>query len=152
MKAIQGYHVVLPSEQEWKIANPMKVPYTDLLERSQSEILGARIWRLPPRSANTYHKHVKAEEFYFVLDGVGRLRVGEDTLTVPKHGGVLVGPDMMRQIFNDTEADTLWLILGAPEREFEEGEKFDLKLFWPTDPKQLPKELAGVDWPPRGQA
>jgi hypothetical protein len=36
---------------------------------------------------------------------------------------------MMRQIFNDTEADTLWLILGAPEREFEEGEKFDLKLF-----------------------
>jgi len=33
------------------------------------------------------------EEFYFVLKGAGRLRVGDKTLTVPRYGGVLVGPD-----------------------------------------------------------
>lgn len=152
MKAIEGYFEIKPDDHVWKVANPMKVPYADLLEQSKSEILGARLWRLPPKSANTYHKHVKAEEFYFVLEGVGRMRVGETTLTVPKLGGVLVGPEMMRQIFNDSDADTLWLILGAPEKEFGPGETFDIKRFWPTDPKQLPKELAGVVWPPMSGA
>lgn len=149
MKPIEGYRQILPAEQVWKVAKPMQIPFTDLLEHTKSEILGARLWRFPPMSANTYHKHVKAEEFYFVLEGTGRMRVGDDTLTVPKYGGVLVGPDTMRQVFNDTDSEVLWLILGAPDREFDEGEKFDLRRFWPTDPKQLPKELAGVEWPPR---
>jgi len=91
---------------------------------------------------------VRAEEFYFVLEGTGRMRVGKDSLTVPRHGGVLVEPETMRQVFNDTEKDVLWLIVGAPEKEFDRKEDFDLKLFWPEDPKQLPPELAGTDWPP----
>lgn len=149
MKPITGYVRVRPEDHVWKVANPMKIPYTDLLESTGSEILGARLWRFPPKSANTLHKHVKAEEYYFVLEGVGRMRVGDDTLTVAKHEGVLVGPDTMRQVFNDTDAEVLWLIVGAPEKEFGPGEAFDIRLFWPTDPKQLPKELDGVTWPPK---
>ena len=91
MKPIDGYQLVTPERQSWKLSQPMRIPFVDLLEQTKSEILGARIWRFPPRSANTLHKHVKAEEFYFVLDGIGRMRVGEQTLTVPRHGGVLVG-------------------------------------------------------------
>jgi uncharacterized cupin superfamily protein len=106
---------------------------------------------LPPKSANTLHKHIRAEEFYFVLEGVGRLRVGDETLTVPKYGGVLVGPDQLRQVFNDTETEVLWLIVAAPEEvEFLPGAKTkpDMSLIYPVDPKQLPKELAGAEWPP----
>jgi hypothetical protein len=69
---------------------------------------------------------------------------------VPKYGAVLVGPDQLRQVFNDTDAEVLWLILGAPEElEFLQGSKskMDLSLIYPEDPKQLPKELAGVEWP-----
>jgi len=149
MNPIEGHFLITPDEHAWKTAKPMQLPYVDLLEHTKSENLGARLWRLPPGSANTWHKHVCAEEFYFVLEGVGRMRVGEETLTVPRYGGVLVGPESMRQIFNDTAEDTLWLILGAPDREFGPGEPFDLKRFWPVDPKQLPKELAGVTWPPK---
>jgi len=29
------------------------------------------------------------------------------------------------------------------------GETNDLKLFYPVDPKQLPRELDGVVWPPK---
>ena len=50
-----------------------------------------------------------------MLEGVGRMRVGDETLTVPKYGGVLVGPDQLRQVFNDTDTEVLWLIIGAPE-------------------------------------
>src|SRR5262245_31378768 len=127
MNAIEGCHLITPEMLQWKLANPMKVPFADLLEASKSEMMGAPLWRLPPKSANTWHKHVKAEEFYFVLEGVGRIRVGEESMTVAKHCGVLVGPGMMRQVFNDTDEEVLWLIIGAPENEFGPDEKFDLK-------------------------
>jgi mannose-6-phosphate isomerase-like protein (cupin superfamily) len=52
-------------------------PNADYLESTGTEAMGARLWRLPRKSANTLHKHIRAEEFYFVLDGVGRLRVGK---------------------------------------------------------------------------
>ena len=126
----------------------MQIPNADFLERSGSQILGARFWRLPPQSANTLHKHVRAEEFYFVVQGIGRIRIGEETLTVPQHGGILVGPQLLRQVFNDTESEVLWLIVGAPEAELEPHERSDKSLFYPVDPKQLPKELTGSEWPP----
>jgi len=79
-----------------------------------------------------------------VIEGTGRMRVGDETITVPKHGGVLVGPELLRQVFNDTDEEVLWLIVGAPEKEFEDGEPHDMKVYYPVDPKQLPKELHGV--------
>ena len=130
----------------------MQIPNADYLERTGSENIGARLWRLPPHSANTLHKHIRAEEFYFVLEGVGRIRVGDATLTIPKHGGVLVMPEQLRQVFNDTDSEVLWLIIGAPEElEFLKGSKssMDLSLIYPVDPKQLPPELAGKSWPPQ---
>ena len=152
MKTIQGYHLIKPNDLHWRPSNLMKIPNADFLERTGSENLGARLWRLPPKSANTLHKHIRAEEFYFVLEGTGRLRVGDETLTVPRHGGVLVGPDQLRQVFNDTDAEVLWLIIGGPEElEFLQGSKsqMDLSLIYPVDPKQLPRELTGVGWPPK---
>ena len=151
MKTIQNYYLIKPDDLSWRLSNLMKIPNADYLERTGSHNLGARLWRLPPRSANTLHKHVRAEEFYFVLEGVGRLRVGNETLTVPKYGGVLVGPAQLRQVFNDTGAEVLWLIVGAPEEtEYlpDAQDKPDMSLIYPVDPKQLPKELASAEWPP----
>lgn len=150
MKPIDGYHLILPSALAWRPSNMMRIPNADYLERTGSEILGARLWRLPPNSANTLHRHVRAEEFFFVVEGTGRIRIGEDTLTVPRYGGVLVGPGLLRQIFNDTPAETLWLIVGAPDAELEPHEKGNMSLFYPSDPTQLPPELKGAAWPPKG--
>jgi mannose-6-phosphate isomerase-like protein (cupin superfamily) len=149
MKPVEGYFLIKPDDLSWRPSNLMKIPNADFLERTTSENLGARLWRLPPKSANTLHRHIKAEEFYFVIEGTGRIRVGDETLTIPKHGGVLVGPEQLRQIFNDTETETLWLIVSAPDREVEPGETLDMKIIYPTDPTQLPKELNGVAWPPK---
>jgi mannose-6-phosphate isomerase-like protein (cupin superfamily) len=155
MKTIEGYRLITPGELAWRPSNLMRIPNADYLERTGSEILGARLWRLPPQSANTLHKHIRTEEFYFVLEGTGRMRIGDTTVTVPRYGGVLIGPDQLRQVFNDTAGDALWLIVGAPEElEFLQGSKSktDLSLFYPTDPTELPKELAGVAWPPKDAA
>ena len=80
------------------------------------------------------------------------MRVGDETLSVPKFGGVLVAPDQLRQVFNDTYDKVLWLIVGAPEElEFLQGSesKIDSSSIYPVDPTQLPKELADVEWPPK---
>jgi uncharacterized cupin superfamily protein len=152
MKAIDGYFLIKPEDLFWRESNLMKIPNADFLERTGTENLSARLWRLPPKSASTLHKHIRQEEFYFVLEGTGRLRVGDQTLTIPKHGGALVGPDQLRQVFNDTDAEVLWLIVGAPE-ELEllptAKTKPDLSVIYPVDPKQLPKELEGAVWPPK---
>lgn len=153
MNPIQGHHLIQPEDLHWRPSNLMKIPNADYLERTGSENLGARLWRLPPYSANTLHKHIRSEELYFVLEGTGRMRVGDQTLTVSKYGSVLVGPSELRQVFNDTDQEVLWLIIGAPEElEFLKGsrsENMDLSLIYPTDPTQLPPELTGHPWPPK---
>ena len=147
MQPVEGYFLIKPEDFYWRPSNLMRIPNADFLQRTKSQNLGARLWRLPPSSANTLHKHVRSEEFYFVLEG--RMRVGTQTLTVPKHGGVLVGPGELRQIFNDKESEVLWLIIGGPEEpEAMPGAKTHMSLFYPVDPKQLPPELADVNWPP----
>ena len=152
MKAIQPYYLIKPQDLHWRPSNLMKIPNADYLERTGSENLAARLWRFPAKSASTLHKHIRSEEFYFVLEGSGRMHVGDETLTVPKYGGVLVVPDQLRQVFNDTDEEVLWLIIGAPEElELLQGSKskIDLSLIYPVEPTQLPKELDGVDWPPK---
>ena len=152
MKPIDGYFLIKPEDLSWRPSNLMRIPNADFLERTGSENLSARFWRYPPKSAGTLHKHIRQEEFYLVLEGTGRIRVGDETLTVPRYGSLLVGPDQLRQIFNDTDTDVLWLVVGAPE-ETEllptAKTKPDLSLIYPVDPKRLPAELEGVDWPPK---
>jgi len=66
---------------------------------------------------------------------------------------LLVGPDQLRQVFHDTDTEVFWLIVGGPEElEFLPSAKTkpNMSLLYPTDPKQLPKELAGVRWPSKG--
>jgi hypothetical protein len=61
MKPIDGYFLIKPDDLFWRPSNLMKIPNADFLERTRSEILGARLWRLPPGSANTLHRHPKME-------------------------------------------------------------------------------------------
>src|ERR1700678_4303253 len=148
MDAINGYHLIPPDELQWRPSNIMQIPNADYLERTGSTLLGARLWPVPPKSAHTLDKHVRQEEFYVVLEGTGRIRIGDETLSVPRYGGVLVGPNLLRQVFNDTDDEVLWLIIGAPQQELTPEQRGDMRLFYPVDPKQLPPELAGVSWPP----
>ncbi|NJN46132.1 MAG: cupin domain-containing protein, partial [Candidatus Competibacteraceae bacterium] len=51
MKPITGHHLIKPEDLHWRPSNLMQIPNADFLERTGSENLGARLWRLPPRSA-----------------------------------------------------------------------------------------------------
>lgn len=143
-----GFAVLPPDEQRWRRSNIMKIPNANLLEDlGGSARLGGRLWRLPPYSANTWHKHVDSWELYFLLEGRGHMRIGDKTVRVTRHGCVLVAPRMLRQVFNDTAEESLWLIVAAPQ-EGHSGANVEPSRFYPEDPKSLPPELAGRVWPP----
>ena len=52
MKAIEGYYLINPEDLHWRPSNLMQIPNVDYLERTGSENMGARLWRLPPKSAD----------------------------------------------------------------------------------------------------
>jgi quercetin dioxygenase-like cupin family protein len=123
----------------------MSVLNTDLGKQLEAGSMGARLWRLAPGQASTRHRHRDQEELYLLLEGSGRAHVDDEVLTLEPLDTLLVEPATVRQLFNDTEADQLWLVVGAPAEavntlEMTEGQ---LRELYPDGPKALPPELAG---------
>jgi quercetin dioxygenase-like cupin family protein len=97
------------------------------------------------------HRHLAQEEVYVLLEGTGRIRVDGDLLTLGQLDSVLVEPDSVRQLFNDTEGDQLWLVVGAPPEPANTLEMTaqTLRRLYPDGPKALPPELAAVQPDPQ---
>ena len=149
-----GYRVLTAADAHWRPSNQMGVPNTDLAKQLGAETMGARLWRLLPGQASTRHRHRHTVELYVVLEGVGRLRVGDEVLTLPPMSAVLVQPDTLRQPFNDTGAEQLWLVAGAPPEPGSTLEMTEEELAWvyPDGPKALPPELRAAAHRRRGRA
>ena len=138
-----GYRILHADEAVWRPSNQMRVLNTDLGRQLDSEDLAARLWRLRPGQASTRHRHARQVELYVVLEGTGRVRVGEDLLTLAPLSALLVEPRTVRQLFNDTDADALWLVVGTPV-ELADTRKMtpeQLEDADPDGPKALPPEL-----------
>lgn len=139
-------HVLLrAADAHWRESNQMKVLNTDLAKQLGAATLGARIWRLRPGQASTKHRHLDQEELYVLLEGEGRIRIGDaDPLSVEPLDALLIRADTVRQIFNDTDADALWLVVGAPPEAANTLEMTaqQLERLYPEGPKALPPELA----------
>lgn len=138
-----GYRLLRAEEAYWRPSNQMGVLNTDLGKQLQSRTLGARLWRLTPGQASTRHRHGQTTELYVLLEGTGRIRVDGELLTLSPLSAVLVEPDTIRQVFNDTDQEQLWLIVGAPpERAYTlEMTPEKLAFLYPDGPKALPPEL-----------
>jgi quercetin dioxygenase-like cupin family protein len=140
-----GYRVLIPEEAFWRPSNQMGVLNTDLAKQLEASTLGARLWRLQPGQASTKHRHLAESELYIVLEGTGRVRIGDDVLTLEPLSALLVEPQVVRQVFNDTDAEALWLVVGAPPEKANtlEMSPEELAERYPDGPKALPPELAG---------
>lgn len=84
----------------------------------------ARMWYFDPGESSFYHRHEQQEELYYLLDGPAQIRVGagedETVLDVEEGSAVRVAPGAARQLRNDTDSPTRWLVIAAPNvREVE---------------------------------
>jgi len=135
---------ILPADQaRWRPSNQMSVLNTDLAKQLEAPTLGARLWRLQPGQASTRHRHRHTHELYVLLEGTGRMRIGAEVRTLEPLDSLHVDPEEIRQVFNDTAADQLWLIVGAPPEPANtlEMTREELEWIYPDGPKALPPEL-----------
>jgi uncharacterized cupin superfamily protein len=139
-----AYRVLAASEAFWRPSNQMGVMNTDLAKQLGAATLGARLWRLAPGQASTRHRHSAQDELYVLLEGRGRIRVEEDLLTLEPLSALYVEAETIRQVFNDTDADALWFVVGAPPENANTLEMTPERLasMYPDGPKALPPELS----------
>jgi quercetin dioxygenase-like cupin family protein len=132
------------ADAHWRPSNQMGVLNTDLAKQLEARSLGARLWRLAPGEASTKHRHTTQTELYVVLEGTGRIRVGDELFTLDALSSALVAPAEVRQIFNDTDAEALWLVVGTPPELVNTLEMTpeQLAATYPDGPRALPPELA----------
>ncbi len=141
-----GFTMLDVSRAFWRPSNQMGVLNTDLAKQLSASAFGARLWRLMPGQASTRHRHRVQHELYVVLGGTGRIRVDEELLTLAPLSALVVEPQTVRQLFNDTATEALWLVVGAPAEAANTLEMTSEQLaeLYPDGPKALPPELAGA--------
>jgi quercetin dioxygenase-like cupin family protein len=141
-----SHRVLAAADAFWRPSNQMGVDNTDLAKQLEAQTLGARLWRLAPGQASTKHRHVAQAELYLVLEGTGRMRVDGELLgDLAPLSAVFVTPDSVRQIFNDTDRDVLWFVVGVPPEAANTLEMSEetIALLYPDGPRALPPELDG---------
>jgi quercetin dioxygenase-like cupin family protein len=144
-----AYRVLSSRDAFWRPSNQMRVENTDLAKQLEAETLGARLWRLHSGQASTKHRHFEMHELYVLIGGPGRMRVDDEVLTLEPLSAVLVEPEHMRQVFNDTDGDALWLIVGAPREGVTstlDMSEEQLAFMYPEGPRALPPELGGGEF------
>src|SRR5436190_5401525 len=109
-----GHRMVSAQTADWQPSRLAGIATFDLARQLEAQGLAARLWRLRPGESLTRHRHRTQTEVYVLLEGSGRLRADGELLTLEPMSVVAVDPGSVRQVFNDTGADQLWLIFGAP--------------------------------------
>jgi quercetin dioxygenase-like cupin family protein len=135
-----GHRILTAETATWRPSRLLGVDTCDLGGQLGLEAMGARLWRLRPEQFNTLHRHRDETEVYVLLEGRGRLRVDGELITLTPLSAVAVDPHSVRQVFNDTDADQLWLIAGAPHDAPPAPET--MAYMYPDGPKTPPPELA----------
>jgi len=76
--------------------------------------------RLPAGSSTVAHHHVETEEIYYVLEGRGRMRVGDETRDVGPGDAIAIPPGAVHQMTNPGTGVLKFLCCCAPGYEHDD--------------------------------
>lgn len=73
--------------------------------------------RLQPGQATEEHYHARTEEIYYITQGTGRLRVGEETREVRAGDAIAIPPGLRHKLWNTGTESLRLLCCCAPAYE-----------------------------------
>ena len=76
--------------------------------------------RLPPGCSTTPHRHICTEEIYYVLEGRGQMRVGDEVREVGPGDAIAIPPGYSHQITNLATGTLKFLCCCAPGYEHDD--------------------------------
>ena len=81
---------------------------------------------LPPGAATEPHYHPLTEEIYYILQGAGRMRIGDAVRAVGSGDGIAIPPGAPHQITNTGQEDLVFLCCCAPAYSHDDTVLVDL--------------------------
>lgn len=83
-----------------------------LLRRDDLSVIRERV---PPGAAETPHRHSRARQFFFVLEGAAVIDVDGTRHALAAGQGLHVPPGATHQFRNESGADVHFLVVSAPK-------------------------------------
>ena len=70
--------------------------------------------RMPPGTAEKAHRHERARQLFYVLDGELTMRFEEGSVRVPVGASLEIAPGTIHQARNESKADVRFLVVSVP--------------------------------------
>ena len=96
------YTEVKKIEMPGRVIYPMVGP--DGIKSTQ---MSFGITLLPPKSKMEPHKHINEEEIIYIIDGFGKVYIGDDIVEVIEPGTVIVAPRGVNHIMENESSNTM---------------------------------------------
>jgi quercetin dioxygenase-like cupin family protein len=87
---------------------------------------------MPPHTAEQWHTHDYAQQFFYVLEGQATMRTPAGEVVLPTGSGVQIAPGTPHQLANPDSQDLRFLVVSAPSTR---GDRRDCHPAVQTDPQ-----------------
>jgi len=71
--------------------------------------------RVPPGVCETRHRHARARQFFYIIDGAAVIEVDAKRHTLAAAQGLHVPPGAAHQFRNESESDVHFLVVSVPK-------------------------------------
>lgn len=78
--------------------------------------------RVPPAASETRHKHSKARQFFYVLNGAASMEINGQSISMTKGQGLHVPPGVSHRFVNDSSETVHFLVISSPSTR---GDRID---------------------------
>ncbi len=95
----------------WELYHPGSSPVKDV---SVAEAL------VEPGRDTEMHRHRRSQEIYYILEGEGEMRLGEETLKVKQYDAVLIPPGTPHRMKNTGKSGLRMLCVCSPPYSHED--------------------------------
>lgn len=114
-----GYTIFRPGECEFQAAQRGDQRRSLVALSGALHAMRANIWRLPPGVRGGRHLERAQEEMFVVLEGTATLLLGDppERVELPCGSVAVVETGTGQQLRNESDAETVVLIVGAPPEQ-----------------------------------
>lgn len=82
-----------------------------LLKRDNMSVIQERV---PSGSGEVMHYHIKAQQFFYILEGQGTMVYQDKTVVLEKGEGIEIRPQVRHQFKNQSNRDVHFLVISVP--------------------------------------
>jgi uncharacterized cupin superfamily protein len=117
--AVMGFTIFRPGEREFQAVQRGDLRRDRASLSEALHTMRANIWRLPPGARGSRHIEHVQEEMLVVLEGTATLLLGDppERVELPCGTVAVVETGTAQQLHNESEAETVVLIVGAPPEQ-----------------------------------